>query len=1200
MKKKKGFTFIETLIVIGIIALLAVAVFISVNPGKRFEDANDKQREVHLNSIYTAIERKITVEGGWFEDEKCDPLPQDYTEEGEEKIAIFKNIGTGEGTPNPDDYYDLYKCLVPEFMINELYDPDEGNEADSHYEIWQNPQTKYVTLRYRRVDPDEPDRLLKEIVAGAKKYGILSKPRAVDTKMVTSIGHSTAVSGGTVRDDGGAYVFEAGTIWASIDELNVTDCGSEGTLDELVLDNVDMNTMFRTIDGSGYATEGEDSFEFTSDLHSLRGGDVDYCVRAYARNEAGVGYGQVEAFATLDAKPYVESLGPENVTDDTASLLGRVETMADFPWVESAWFCWWGPDPDTSETCETVAGGVRAYPTALEISYTLSGLIAGETYHFKACAEATDIEGYRCGETLVIEPNISAPYVITLTDEEYEIGSDYAVVKGKIVSDGGLEVAKLGFCYSTIYGENSCSYDPYTSVKCVDASDYDTATGYFSATIPNPGDLDGLEPGYGYNVCAFASNGWEGNGLSYGGKVDFDTVKTAPVLTTKTATRSPTSPGSAVSGGIITSDGGELVTQRGVCWLSFPSVPATVDPAYCTDDGTGKGDFTSNIPVSATGLWADRRYNVRAYATNDIETSWAENVEELGTTTPNPPALSAPTTEPTDEDIHVDSIENVGGRIADHGGAAIGRMGICWSETNDMPTWNGTGCEYKDVTPNINLGEFYTDITGLSADTPYYVRAYAQNAAGFSYDQGVRILRTDVSDPPEVAVHPGTTVIDTGDDWVKIGGEVKKNGGDIGTIRGACYSGTGTPRPTYEIEDGTDVICRTDGTAGEVGLFEITITGLPIKDASGNKITYNALAFAHNNAGSAHGDDPVSFEIGRKDGESCTDFPDGSKCQSGFCVDGVCCNSVCSATCKACVASKTDAADGTCANITSNTDPDKECSGTCRVCKSGACSNASVNTDPENQCFTSNCGTGNCIGTSAACGYKNYSDGNCPACKTCDGATSINCVNKNNLTQDTTYPNYCRNANLCYNGGCREGFYYLYVTEEEYTGDLKGTASTARIGADNKCRSDDWMPSSCKGDAWAFISISTSDTIAKFPQTIGIFEDMSWYWKKGSNPKALAAFNWEELLDGDIVSDAQDAGFTNSSYYWTGSTASGYLYTEGGVYPTDSCLGWIYDTSYYHKASRGYYNYKTSGWLHYTSAGYCDNDYGLLCACLGI
>ncbi len=54
-KKNKGFTLIEILVVIGIIAILAAVVLIAINPAKQFASANDSQRSANLNAILNAI-----------------------------------------------------------------------------------------------------------------------------------------------------------------------------------------------------------------------------------------------------------------------------------------------------------------------------------------------------------------------------------------------------------------------------------------------------------------------------------------------------------------------------------------------------------------------------------------------------------------------------------------------------------------------------------------------------------------------------------------------------------------------------------------------------------------------------------------------------------------------------------------------------------------------------------------------------------------------------------------------------------------------------------------------------------------------------------------------------------------------------------------------------------------------------------------
>jgi uncharacterized protein (TIGR02145 family) len=90
-----------------------------------------------------------------------------------------------------------------------------------------------------------------------------------------------------------------------------------------------------------------------------------------------------------------------------------------------------------------------------------------------------------------------------------------------------------------------------------------------------------------------------------------------PVLTTTAVTYITQT--TSISGGIITSDEGSMITIRGVCWSTSQN-PTITDNK--TTDGTGLGDFTSGL----IGLVPGTTYYVRAYATNSGGTGYGNSI----------------------------------------------------------------------------------------------------------------------------------------------------------------------------------------------------------------------------------------------------------------------------------------------------------------------------------------------------------------------------------------------------------------------------------------------------------------------------------------------------------------------------------------------------------------------------------------------
>lgn len=80
---------------------------------------------------------------------------------------------------------------------------------------------------------------------------------------------------------------------------------------------------------------------------------------------------------------------------------------------------------------------------------------------------------------------------------------------------------------------------------------------------------------------------------------------------------------------------------------------------------------------------------------------------------------------------------NCGGNITSDGGAAITARGVCWS-TCETPT-----IADSKTTDGTGTGSFTSNITGLTAYTTYYARAYATNSAGTGYGSSLSILKLD-------------------------------------------------------------------------------------------------------------------------------------------------------------------------------------------------------------------------------------------------------------------------------------------------------------------------------------------------------------------------------------------------------------------------------------------------------------------------
>ena len=286
--------------------------------------------------------------------------------------------------------------------------------------------------------------------------------------------------------------------------------------------------------------------------------------------------------------PTITTVAASDIRFTTASSGGNV-TDEGSSVVLSRGICWnISPEPtiENTKTSEYLGSG--------EFVSSLTELVQNTKYFIRAYATNNAGTGY--GNEISFT-TAAAAFPFVTTNETTSITSSSAISGGNVTADNGGDIIVRGVCWST---GNPTISDSKTNDG--------TGIGAFISNIT------GLSEGTTYNIRSYATNV---AGTAYG---DFETFTTLarPTLTTSTVTSVTIS--SAISGGNITTDGGTIVTERGICWGSLQN-PTITDNKLT--QGTGIGTFTCNL----AGLQPNSNYYVRAYATNSIGTSYGNELD---------------------------------------------------------------------------------------------------------------------------------------------------------------------------------------------------------------------------------------------------------------------------------------------------------------------------------------------------------------------------------------------------------------------------------------------------------------------------------------------------------------------------------------------------------------------------------------------
>ena len=405
-------------------------------------------------------------------------------------------------------------------------------------------------------------------------------------------------------------------------------------------------------------------------------------------------------------------------------------------------------------------------------SLHVSNLNAGTVYYYRYEVDygAKDIFLTEINQftTLSESPKVQTLEVLAMDSTTFRI-------KCEVLSDGGSEVTERGVCWNT-YGDPTMDDEttPYPQ----------GGIGQYTVRMEH------LASNTIYYVRAYAKNS---NGTCLGELMEFRTGGNVTTPRVSTVEVSEATYNSATCLCNVSSDGGLDLSERGVCWGLEP-VP-TIDVHHIAAEGTSIGNYS----VVISGLTVNTTYHIRAYATNEKGTNYGENL--TFTTTEG---LATVTTA---------AITNVsatsawgGGVVTDEGASNVTEHGICWS-INHNPTIND-----NHNSNGAGAGSYTVQMTGLTPNQTYYVRAYATNAQGISYGAEIDFTATDGL--PEVKTDDVTDVTSSS----AIGhGKVNNQGGSTVTERGICWSTD--PSPTI---NGSYAQSGTGSGEYEVNLTNLT------------------------------------------------------------------------------------------------------------------------------------------------------------------------------------------------------------------------------------------------------------------------------------------------------------------------------------------------------------------------------------------
>ncbi len=281
----------------------------------------------------------------------------------------------------------------------------------------------------------------------------------------------------------------------------------------------------------------------------------------------------------------------------------------------------------------------------------------------------------------------------------------------------------------------------------------------------------------------------------------------------------------------ITGTGTNFNTVNGTAWYNVGAQGNSWGDNSTGYSTAANGWITSSIALPGAAGQSDVKVRFRFISDISVEDDgWAiDNIEIFAPTAPV--VLTGSKTNVTTSNA------TLAGNITNNGGNTVSASGVVIG-TSPNPTRATVGVTDSATNPLVGNGTFSVSITGLTASTTYYYRAYAVNALGTSYGSDSTFTTPASAIVPTVLKVAATNVMTT---TATFGGNITSDGGAAVTSSGVVYSTNPNP-----VLFGFGVIDSTTTPLIASGLFSFNTEGLT------HSTKYYYRAYATNSVGTSY------------------------------------------------------------------------------------------------------------------------------------------------------------------------------------------------------------------------------------------------------------------------------------------------------------------------------------------------------------